>query len=227
MADEEQEDEEETLDEDSAETTPEPEPEVPIKGIGTLVFGKWDASVVTCSDPGIAPYINLRIVGIPNTGGRHANAWFGKAKLSVVERFINGLMSGSNKNKFSTGRFSGKKMGATKAFEQALDTIAEKSGDNPLQVLVDAICNSAPMEETTRIKFGAVSQPKAVDTAPSRRLDTALRNLTTGCVKGTRKSKRTLTQSIALEVTKAASGDATSYAVSKREEVERVAASAR
>ena len=23
----------------------------PIKGIGTLVFGKWDASEVTCKDP--------------------------------------------------------------------------------------------------------------------------------------------------------------------------------
>jgi len=57
----------------------------PIAGIGTLVFGKWDASEITCKDPGLAPYINLSTVGIPHTGGRHANAWFGKAKLSVRE----------------------------------------------------------------------------------------------------------------------------------------------
>ena len=27
------------------------EPESPIAGIGTMVFGKWDASEVVCSDP--------------------------------------------------------------------------------------------------------------------------------------------------------------------------------
>ena len=63
----------------------------PIAGIGTKVFGKWDASEVTCRDPGLAPYINLTTVGVPHTGGRHANAWFGKSKLSVVERYINKL----------------------------------------------------------------------------------------------------------------------------------------
>ena len=73
----------------------------PIAGIGTLVFGKWDSTEVTCQDPGISPYINLRTVGTPHSGGRHANAWMGKAKLSVIERFINGLMR--------TGRNGGKK----------------------------------------------------------------------------------------------------------------------
>ena len=34
-----------------------------------------------------------------------------------------------------------------------------------MQVFVDAICRAAPMEEITRIKFGAVSQPKAVDSS--------------------------------------------------------------
>ncbi len=91
----------------------------PIAGIGTKVFGKWDASEVTCRDPGLAPYINLTTVGVPHTGGRHANAWFGKSKLSVVERYINKLMR--------TGAYTGKKMGAMKAFEGALDDIAERS----------------------------------------------------------------------------------------------------
>ena len=191
----------------------------PIAGIGTLVFGKWDASDITCKDPGLAPYINLSTVGIPHTGGRHANAWFGKAKLSVVERFINKLMR--------TGPYTGKKQGAMKAFESALDQIASKSNSNPLQTFVDAICNAAPMEEITRIKFGAVSQPKAVDSSPSRRLDVALRNLAQGAQQGTHKSKKTLTNCIINELNKAAVGDITSFAVSKKEELERIAASAR
>ena len=191
----------------------------PIAGIGTKVFGKWDASEVTCRDPGLAPYVNLTTVGVPHTGGRHANAWFGKSKLSVVERYVNKLMR--------TGKYTGKKQGAMKAFEEALDTMAERSGDNPLQLFVDAICYAAPMEEIIRIKFGAVSQPKAVDASPSRRLDIALRNLAPGAASGTRKSKRTLKQCIVNELTKASTGDVTAFAVAKKEEVERIAASAR
>ncbi|MCH1411703.1 MAG: 30S ribosomal protein S7 [Candidatus Poseidoniaceae archaeon] len=204
----------------SEEVVEQEAPEVrPIAGIGTKVFGKWDASKVTCRDPGLAPYVNLTTVGVPHTGGRHANAWFGKSKLSVVERYVNKLMR--------TGKYTGKKQGAMKAFEQALDAMAERSGDNPLQLFVDALCYAAPMEEITRIKFGAVSQPKAVDASPSRRLDIALRNLAAGAASGTRKSKRTLKQCIVNELTKASTGDVTSFAVAKKEELERIAASAR
>ena len=202
-----------------AEEEAAPEEVRPIAGIGTLVFSKYDASEVVCRDPGLAPYINLSTVGVPHTGGRHANAWFGKARLSVVERFVNKLMR--------TGKYTGKEHGALNAFATALDSMAERSGENPLQAFVDAICHAAPMEEITRIKFGAVSQPKAVDSSPSRRLDVALANLAKGAQQGTSKSKRTLTQCIINELTKASNGDVTSFAVSKKEEVQRIASSAR
>ena len=195
------------------------EQEEPIAGIGTMVFGKWDASEVTCDDPGLAPYINLTTIGTPHSGGRHANAWFGKSKLSVIERFINNLMR--------TGKFSGKKQHCAKAYEDALDRIASTSGQNPLQKFIDAIVEAAPCEEITRIKVGAVSQPKAVDSSPSRRLDVALRNIAIGAASATAKSRRTLTEGIVAELSKAADGDVASYSVGKREEIERIAASAR
>ncbi len=195
------------------------EQEAPIAGIGTMVFGKWDASEVTCDDPGLAPYINLTTIGTPHSGGRHANAWFGKSKLSVIERFINNLMR--------TGKFSGKKQHCAKAYEEALDRIASTSGQNPLQKFIDAIVEAAPCEEITRIKVGAVSQPKAVDSSPSRRLDVALRNIAIGAASATAKSRRTLTEGIVAELSKAADGDVASYSVGKREEIERIAASAR
>ena len=122
----------------------------PIAGIGTMVFGKWDATEVVCSDPGLAPYINLRTIGTPHSGGRHANAWFGKDKLSVIERFINNLMR--------TGKFSGKKQHCAKAFEAALDNIAERTGENPLQHFINAIVASAPCEEITRISLRESTQ---------------------------------------------------------------------
>ncbi|MBT3771727.1 MAG: 30S ribosomal protein S7, partial [Euryarchaeota archaeon] len=113
-----------------SEENEEVDDERPIAGIGTLVFGKWDATEIVCSDPGLAPYLNLKTVGTPHSGGRHANAWFGKAKLSIVERFINGLMR--------SGKYTGKKLGAAKAFEEALDRIADRTGENPLQTFVNA-----------------------------------------------------------------------------------------
>jgi len=207
------------MSEENVDEQPENEEVKPIAGIGTLVFGKWDASEVTCRDPGISPYINLSTVGVPHTGGRHANSWFGKARLSVIERFVNKLMR--------TGKYTGKKQGSMKAFESALDIIADRVSGNPLQVFIDAVCYAAPMEEITRIRFGAVSQPKAVDSSPSRRLDVALGNLAKGAQQGTKKSKRSLTQCIVTEITKASEGDVTSFAVSKKEEVQRIAASAR
>ena len=207
------------MSEENVDEQPENEEVKPIAGIGTLVFGKWDASEVTCRDPGISPYINLSTVGVPHTGGRHANSWFGKARLSVIERFVNKLMR--------TGKYTGKKQGSMKAFESALDIIADRVSGNPLQVFIDAVCYAAPMEEITRIRFGAVSQPKAVDSSPSRRLDVALGNLAKGAQQGTRKSKRSLTQCIITEIMKASEGDVTSFAVSKKEEVQRIAASAR
>ncbi|MED5485327.1 MAG: 30S ribosomal protein S7, partial [Candidatus Thermoplasmatota archaeon] len=193
--------------------------ESPIAGLGTLVFGKWDSSEITCADPGLAKYINLKQVGTPHTGGKHANTWFGKSKLSLSERYINNLMR--------TGKYTGKKQSAAKAFKGALDIINEKTGQNPLQTFVDAIINSAQREEITRIRFGAVSQPKAVDSSPSRRLDTAIRNLAKGATQGTSKSKRSLKDCIVNELIKASNGDATSFAISKKEEIERIAASAR
>ena len=197
----------------------EPQQASPIAGICTMFFGKWVATEVVCGDPGLAPYINLTTIGTPHSGGRHANAWFGKAKLSVIERFINNLMR--------SGKFSGKKQHCAKAFESALDSIANRTGENPLQHFINAIVNSAPCEETTRIKFGAVSQPKAVDSSPSRRLDVALRNLSMGCASATAKSTRTLEQGIISEINKAAAGDVSSFAVGKKDEIERIAASAR
>jgi len=195
------------------------EPESPIAGIGTMVFGKWDASEVVCSDPGISRYVNLKMIGAPHTGGRHANAWFGKQDLSVTERFINNLMR--------SGKNSGKKQYCAKSLDEAFDRIHEKSGENPLQKFIDAITEAAPCEETTRVRIGAVSQPKAVDSSPSRRLDVALRNLAIGAASATMKSKKTLTEGIISELTKAADGDVNSFAVGKRHEVERIAASAR
>ena len=184
-----------------------------------LIFGKYDTSEVVVNDGGLAKYIDLTPTNVPHTGGKHANRWFGKSNLSIVERLINNIMR--------TEKYTGKKLKAYKAVSDAFDIIAAKTKKNPVQVLVEALENAAPREEVTRLQFGGISVPKAVDISPQRRLDIALRNVSSGVVAASAKNKKTIQDCLADEIMLAAKGDMTSFAVAKKEETERVAQSAR
>ena len=184
-----------------------------------LIFGKYDLSEVTVNDGGLAKYIDLTPTNVPHSGGKHANRWFGKSKLSIVERLINNVMR--------TEKYTGKKLKAYKAVSEAFDIIAQRTKKNPVQVLVEGLENAAPREEVTRLQFGGISVPKAVDVSPQRRLDIALRNISTGCVKASTKNKKPISSCIADEIILASKGDMTSFSVAKKEEIERVAQSAR
>ena len=184
-----------------------------------LMFGKYDLAEVTVADGGLAKYIDLTPTNVPHTGGIHANRWFGKARLSIVERLINNIMR--------TEKYTGKKMKAYKAVSDAFDIIASRTKKNPIQVLIDGLENAAPREEVTRLQFGGISVPKAVDISPQRRLDIALRNLSTGVVNASSKNKKAIYECLADEIILASKGDMTSYSVAKKEEIERVAQSAR
>lgn len=184
-----------------------------------LIFGKYDTSEVVVNDGGLAKYIDLTPTNVPHSGGKHANRWFGKSNLSIVERLINNIMR--------TEKYTGKKMKAYKAVADAFDIIATKTKKNPVQVLVEGLENAAPREEVTRLQFGGISVPKAVDISPQRRLDIALRNVSSGVVAASAKNKKTIQDCLADEIMLAAKGDMTSFAVAKKEETERVAQSAR
>jgi small subunit ribosomal protein S7 len=184
-----------------------------------LMFGKYDTTEVIVNDGGLAKYIDLTPTNVPHSGGKHANRWFGKSKLSIVERLINNIMR--------TEKYTGKKLKAYKAVSDAFDIIAAKTKKNPVQVLVEALQNAAPREEVTRLQFGGISVPKAVDISPQRRLDIALRNLSAGVVAASAKNKKAIQDCLADEIMLAAKGDMTSFSVAKKEETERVAQSAR
>ncbi|MFW3145639.1 MAG: 30S ribosomal protein S7 [Thermoplasmatota archaeon] len=183
-----------------------------------MVFGKYNASEVVVEDPSLKSFINLDPALVPHSSARHANKPFYKSKISIVERLINGMMR--------TETYTGKKAKSYKAVLNAFELIEARTKENPIQVLVRAIENTAPREEVTRLKFGGISVPKAVDTAPSRRLDIALRNICIGTVKASHKNRKTIYECLANEIMNAAKGDLQSFAVSKRDELERVAKSA-
>jgi len=183
------------------------------------VFDQFTTEDVVISDVGLKKYINLNTRGSAHTSGKLTRRQLGKANVSLVERMVNNIMR--------TEDFTGKKTKAYTAVKDAFLIINKKTKKNPLQILIQAIENSAPREEVTRLRFGGISVPKAVDISPSRRLDIALRNICTGAVKSSYKNKKTISDCLANEILVASRGELESFAVGKRDEIERVAASAR
>ena len=183
------------------------------------LFEKYDLTDITVHDLGLAKYINLNPIVIPHTGARWAAKPFGKQHANIVERLINGMMR--------TEVYTGKKSKAYRVVRTSFELIEKKSNKNPVQVLVEALEHAAPREEITRLRFGGISVPRAVDISPSRRLDMALRNITQGAVAATFKNKKPVEECLADEIFLAAKGDMQSSAIAKKEELERVASSAR
>jgi small subunit ribosomal protein S7 len=183
------------------------------------LFGKWEFDRVEIRDPGLKKYICLRPVWTPYTAGRHEKRRFGKAEVPIVERLINKLMR--------PGRNMGKKAKVYSIVERAFDIIYLQTGQNPLQVLVRAIENSAPREETTRIMYGGIVYHVAVDVSPQRRVDLALRHIAEGARLKAFKSSKPIEETLADEIIAAANDDPKSYAIQRKEEIERIALSSR
>ena len=183
------------------------------------LFGKWSYNNIVVRDPSLKRYICLKPVYLPHTGGRHEHRRFGKAEVPIVERLINKLMR--------PGRNTGKKHLTYNIVKKAFELIYLKTGENPIQVLVRAIENSAPREETTRIMYGGIVYHVAVDISPERRVDIALRHLTEGAKLKAFNNPMPIEEALAEEIIQAASNDPKSYAIQKKEEIERIALSSR
>lgn len=195
-------------------------------------FGKYEYDV-SVNDVSLAPYICLRKIELPHTFARHGNKQFAKSKVNIVERLANKLMRGGTGEKLSgrvirtRGRLQGKKSKTLHIVEDAFAVVAARTKQNPLQVLVKAIENSAPREDITRVRFGGISYQVAVDVAPQRRLDLALRNLSLAAIMGAFDKKLTLSEALANELVLASANDLNSYSVKRRNDTERMAKSAR
>lgn len=179
------------------------------------LFGKWSFQNVQIQDSGLKKYVSLSPVYIPHSMGRHEHHRFHKAEVNIVERFLNTLMR--------PGKNAGKKTRAINMLKNAFEIIHLRTGRNPIEILVKAVENTAPCEDTTRISYGGVAYHMAVDISPQRRVDIALRLLSEGARKSTFGNPRSLEECIAEELILAANNDVKSYAVSKRNEIERIA----
>jgi small subunit ribosomal protein S7 len=198
-----------------------PEPDAPADSeearSNALLFGVWDVSEIEYSDPSTKRYI--AVTPIAHTMGRHASKQFKKSEISIVERLINRLMQSEDN--------TGQKQKTTRIVREAFQIVHERTEENPAQVLVTAVQNAAPREETVRLKYGGISVPQAVDVAPQRRVDQALKFIAEGTKRGSYKSKQSASEALATVLIGAADYDMQSYAISQKEERERVAAAAR
>ncbi len=204
-------------------------PSLPVATPDFLLFNKWDSTVVQVKDVGLARYISLRSVLIPHTAGRHSHKRFHKSNVPIVERFVNKLLNAGRRKdkKTRTGRTAGKKTRTINVVKRVFEIINFRTGLNPIQVLVTAIEHTAPSEETTRISYGGMAYPRSVDVAPQRRIDLALKYLAVGAVRSSHKNAKSFEECIVDELLLAYKGDSGSYGVSRKEERERVARSAR
>jgi small subunit ribosomal protein S7 len=196
--------------------------------VNILLFNKWDTSGIEVTDLGLQRAISLKPSAvIPISFGRHEHQRLKKAEVNVIERLANNLMHFGKRYAKNTGRMGGKKMRVLNTIKTALDIIYVETGRNPVELLVKAIENSSPNEDTTRIVYGGVVYHVSVDVAPLRRVDLALRFIAEGVKESTYSNPRAIEEALASEIILASRNDMASHAVKKKNEQERIAMASR
>ncbi|KAI5180274.1 small subunit ribosomal protein S5e [Nematocida sp. AWRm80] len=184
------------------------------------LFGRFSYDGIEVTDLSLKPYMNIHTrIAVPHTGANYCKKSFEKAGMPITMRLAHGLMR--------HGRNTGKSLLVLKAVKDAFIIIEKLTKKNPIQVLIDACINGGPRESTSRIGRGGSAKRSSVDVSPLRRLNLSLSALTTGMRKAAFKSTKTLPETIAEELIAASRGNPNSFAVKKRDEIERVAKSSR
>jgi small subunit ribosomal protein S7 len=195
------------------------------------LFNRWDFEGIVVNDPGLKPYINLKPVIIPKSGGRYSKQKFHKSKMNIVERFANKLMVPGHRGKkhlLTSGRNTGETQTIFKIIKEVFEKIEQKTKENPLKVFVGAIENAALREEITSYQMGGTMVRKAVITSPQRRVDAALMIITQSSYRKSFGKKISMADTLVDEIINAYKNDtAKSEAIKEKERIEREAGGAR
>ncbi len=204
----------------------------PSKG-KALLFGKYSTYDIIVGDESVRNYVRFNGQVFPNMYGRRKYHAYYHAHLDIIERLVNKMMRGGTGKKVggkvirTEGRLQGKKLKVMRIVESAFESINKKTGKNPVQVFVDALQNAAPIEDTTRVRYGGISYNVAVGISSNRRVDVALRNIALAALINAFNKKKKLSDALADELVLAADKSPDSYAIKKRLEGERIAKRAR
>ena len=192
-----------------------------------LLFRKWDTTDIEIKDVGLKTAISLKQTIMPLDFGRSALKRYNKGQVNIVERLSNKLMHFGKKYAKNTGRQGGKKHHSINIVKTAFEIIHLKTGKNPVEVLVRAIENSAPNEDTTRIVYGGTVYHVSVDVAPLRRVDLALRFIADAIREATFSNPKPIEEYIAEHLILAEKNDPSAPSIKKKNELERVAQASR
>merc|ERR1711963_404138 len=195
---------------------------ISVAEIDVRLFNKWACDEVNVSDMSLQDYIAVKEKSakyLPHSAGRYAAKRFRKAQCPIVERLVNSLMM--------HGRNNGKKLMTVRIVKHSFEIIHLLTGENPLQVLVNAIINSGPREDSTRIGRAGTVRRQAVDVSPLRRVNQAIWLCCTGAREASFRNIKSIAECLADELINAAKGSSNSYAIKKKDELERVAKSNR
>lgn len=186
------------------------------------LFGKWSYEGVQCSELSLVNYLSIKAtkaqVYVPYTAGKYQKKRFAKVGCPITERFVNMIMIGNH-------RQNGKKQAAVRIFQQTLEIVHLLTGQNPLEVLFEAIAQGGAREDSTRIGSGGTVRRQAVDVSPLRRVNQAIYLMCKGSRESAFRSHKAIAETLADEIINASKGvgQGNSYAVKKKDEIERVA----
>ncbi len=124
----------------------------------------------------------------------------------MVTKFVNNVM------------VDGKKAVAERIFYQAMESIRERTGEDPMKVFKKAIENVKPGVEVKSRRVGGSTYQVPIEVAPNRRLALSMRWLISSAQK---RSEPTMRGRLANELMDAANGRGS--AIKKREDTHRMA----
>merc|ERR1719487_407249 len=187
-----------------------------------MLFGKWPYDEVKSSEDALEAYLSVKAtkhqVYYPYSAGKYQKKRFQKVNCPITERFVNQLMVGK-------GTTNGKKQKAVRTFKQTLEIIHLLTDKNPLEILFEAIVQGGAREDSTRIGSGGTVRRQAVDVSPLRRVNRAIYLLCKGSRESAFRSHKCMAETLADELINASKGvgQGNSFAVRKKDEIERVA----
>eukprot|EP00397_Hematodinium_sp_SG-2012_P049360 GEMP01056903.1.p1 GENE.GEMP01056903.1~~GEMP01056903.1.p1 ORF type:complete len:226 (+),score=47.96 GEMP01056903.1:65-742(+) len=197
------------------------------KPVDVKLFGRWSfgdgqtdkEKMVQVNDLSLQDYIACTSTSAkfcPHTAQRYQAKRFRKALCPIVERLVCSLMM--------HGRNSGKKLQAIRIVKQAFEIIHLLTADtNPIQVLVTAVAKGGPREDSTRIGSAGVVRRQAVDVSPIRRVNQAIFLICVGARNSAFRNIKSIAECLADEIMNCAKESSNSYAIKKKDEIERVA----